>query len=236
MKKVWLYFMIIGLIGLAACSSGKEAAEGSSLAKAFLASGAECSEIRLVAWEKISDHPYILADLQEEAEATARAISLDNWDITTAASAGWRQVAIDGTKENADYQIYVQAPDDGTYLIVKTTAQSGIRDFDVLKQKLLSVLGNNCEYNGLIVGCLPGRRSEKELEALFRSVLVASNGRLVNTAAEANYYSINAYLDGLDQEILVGGKEVNLQMAADYLEKENKTYLYFGLPLVYSDY
>ena len=203
---------------------------------AFQESGANCMEVRLVAWKKIEEISLDTTQLEEKVNQMAEVLLLEDIILNSNVAAGWSQVIADGNKDNIAYQVLVQSPDDATYMIIRAIAKDNVNYFTELSSELLDVLGEGSEYNALITGQIDGKLSQAELKNLFSKILLACGGKLVNVAYEDNYYSVGAFINQLDNKILVDNKTVNLQLAANYQEKDDKTYLYFGLPLVFSDY
>ena len=203
---------------------------------AFQESGANCMEVRLVAWRKIEETSLDTTQLGEKVNQMAEVLLLENIILNSNVAAGWSQVIADGNKDNIAYQVLVQSPDDATYMIIRAIAKDNVNYFTELSSELLDVLGEGSEYNALITGQIDGKLSQAELKNLFSKILLVCGGKLVNVAYEDNYYSVGAFINQLDNKIVVDNKAVNLQLAANYQEKDDKTYLYFGLPLVFSDY
>ena len=232
---IFTAIILICVLVLAMSTGGIEDREN-PLISAFQESGAKCMEVRLVAWKKIDDNSLSASQLEKKVTQTAKDLMLNQTILNSKVTSGWSQVIIDGNKENVEYQILGQAPDDATYMIIRAIANGDVNCFIEIKEELLNILGDGSEYNALITGQIDGNLEQPDLEKLFSKIVVASGGKLVNVAYEENYYSAGVYLDQLDNKIVFDDKTVSLQIAANYQEKEDKTYLYFGLPLVFSDY
>ncbi|MCL2817604.1 MAG: YwmB family TATA-box binding protein, partial [Clostridiales bacterium] len=123
-------------------------------------------------------------------------------------------------------------------LLVSVAAKNDIEEFPALCRTLLSAAKGQkeAELKCLIVGSFPGRLERGDLEGRISSAFAAAGARFVEQAQGGNYISRTGYVPSSPHHLLSGQKKVNLQMAGDYSESEQKTYIYLGSPLIFDDY
>ncbi|MCH5265741.1 MAG: YwmB family TATA-box binding protein [Lachnospiraceae bacterium] len=94
--------------------------------------------------------------------------------------------------------------------------------------------GNTC-IEGQILGKMSRDEMVKLSEELFRTM---GGGSVLESSAasDGNYYVAYGYTVGIPQVKQVNGKNINLNVAISYDEKNNRTNVIMGTPLINSDF
>ncbi|MCL2678107.1 MAG: YwmB family TATA-box binding protein [Clostridiales bacterium] len=209
-----------------------------AFAAAFLATGAQLEEMRLIAWSLKEARFMTAAELKSEAERIAASLGLQDLNEKKEDESGWRSYSLQGVNGRGNFQVLLQALPGETYIMVSVAAKSGIEDFSNLCRELLEAAGGKkaAELRFLLVGSFPGKLSRDDLAGRFSAAFAAAGAQTVEQAQGSNYFSVTGHLPGVTRHLLSGQKKVNLQMAGDFSETEQKTFIYLGSPLIFDDY
>ncbi len=94
--------------------------------------------------------------------------------------------------------------------------------------------GNTC-IEGQVVGKMNRDEMAALAENLFRSM---GGGKVLESSAssDGDYYVAYGYTVGISDAKRVNGKNINLNVAVSYDEKNNRTNVIMGTPLINSDF
>ena len=219
--------------GAAQMATGEDA-----FAAAFRATGAQMEEMRLIAWSVKASRFMTVEEMKAEAKLVAGSLGLQGLKEKTEDEDGWRSYSLQGGNDLGTFNVLLQSLPDETYLLVSVAVKSDIEEFPALCRTLLAAAKGKKEADlkCLIVGSFPGKLGRGDLEERISCAFAAAGARSVEQAQGGNYFSRTGYVPSLPRHLLAGQNKVNLQMAGDYSENEQKTYLYLGSPLIFDDY
>ncbi|MGI5891261.1 MAG: YwmB family TATA-box binding protein [Bacillota bacterium] len=234
----WLLILIIvfSVFSLTSCSKAVEKGQKEPLLEAFEPLEAHEESLRLMGWILEENSFLPMSDLQSRAETIANQLQLTIKDQLTDESKNWHQVRLVAEKDHNSYEITYQSLPQKTYLIVDIQAQGEIAAFESLRYEMDQALGQEGDRIYLIMASLPGYHSAKDLGRLFDKALVACDAKKIASNQEGNYICYSGYIKGILPETTYQDKKVNIQLAGDYNKKQDTTYIYLGMPLVFSDY
>lgn len=228
-----LLFLALLLGGCNRSAAAPQAAE--PLAAAFLATEAVGEEIRLVAWKELSPLPLDEKELTSQVAAAAASLA-PNLEKTSLTHLGhWQEVVYSGHWDDCHYRIIGQAAPTGSHLFAAIQAEGAGLALPELRRQALAALGGEGEINVLLIGTLYEELNQKELEKRFAQALEAAGAEKKQEAREENYYSLSAFVPGLEPQIEADGMGINLQLAAG-LGRRGEIKIYAGSPLIFIDY
>lgn len=213
---------------------------------AFQSSKAIFVETKLQGWAKINDLFSTGEELLSYGSQIEHILGLEDAVIREEASdQGFNSLKITGQiSEKLTVEIIFQSltdtkSKDETYLIVNMVDFRGPGFLNLAKGKMRSafqVFQQEPEINQLMIGFQEGKLSKKSYSNTINGIFSSVGGRISGEVEEENYFSITGYVPNIEEKLKVGQRDVNIQVAMAYDELENKTYIYIGSPLVYSDY
>ncbi|HHT63322.1 MAG: YwmB family TATA-box binding protein [Bacillota bacterium] len=213
---------------------------------AFQSSKAIFVESKLQGWAKINDHFSSREELLGYGSQVEKAMGLQKNSIREEASdEGFNSLKIKGEiTDKITVEIILQSlldkkSQDETYLIINMVDYRGPEFLDLSKEQMraaFEIFEQEPEINQLIIGYQKGKLEKKSYQNTISGIFASVGGRISGEIDEENYFSKTGYVPNIEEKLLVGRDEVNIQVAMAYDELENKTYIYIGSPLVYSDY
>lgn len=93
-----------------------------------------------------------------------------------------------------------------------------------------------CQEGGWIMGKLPGRLSTEEKQRLAQSLFGYEGGGSIMEQETKGYYVAYGYTNGINMVRRVNGKMINMNVAITYDENEDKSVVYFGVPILNQDF
>ena len=217
-----------------------EAVRRDTVSAVFLATGAEFSEMRLVGWSLYAERFMKKEEMQLAAAAIAAQLKLTDISETGEEEEHWRSYTVRGKNGSREYQILLQTLPNEAYLLISCYAVDSPEAFAALNESLRLLVSQaesaEGEVNSLLIGSIKGRLSDSETEKRAAAAFAAAGVRLVEKANENNYFSATGYTASLSDFVVSGSNRVNIQIAFDYNERSDKTYVYLGHPLVFDDF
>lgn len=126
-----------------------------------------------------------------------------------------------------------------TYLVIQTTGLAAAPGTAPVRQAMetaFSQLGAEGRTSAGVVCWQEGKMEDSEMRRCIYQMLERAGAREVERLDQEGLISITAYtpeiIDGFD----LGGKTVNLQVAARYHALDDRTYFHLGMPLIMTDY
>jgi hypothetical protein len=89
---------------------------------------------------------------------------------------------------------------------------------------------------GWMMGKMAGKLSEEEKEKLADTLFAYEGGKSLFQNENGQYYVAYGYTNGIDILKKVNGKTINMNLAITYDEQEDKTMVYFGVPVLDVDF
>lgn len=93
-----------------------------------------------------------------------------------------------------------------------------------------------CRKGGWIVGKIPGKLSDGEKERMAKSLFGCEGGSSLLEHEAGDFYVAYGYTNGIDFLKKVNGKTINMNVAITYDEQEDKSIVYFGVPILNMDF
>jgi hypothetical protein len=213
---------------------------------AFQSSQAIFVENKLQGWAKINDCFSSREELLDYAAKVCEILGMENAVSREEASdEGFNSLKIKGgISEKVTAEIIFQSlmdkkTQDETYLIINMVDFRGPEFLDIAKEKMKSafqVFEQDPEINQLMIGFRKGRLEKASYQSVINGIFSSVGGKINGEVEEENYFSTTGYISSIHEKLKVGRDDVNIQVAMSFDELENKTYIYIGSPLVYSDY
>ncbi|MEL7568297.1 MAG: YwmB family TATA-box binding protein [Dehalobacterium sp.] len=255
MKRKNIYFLVfLGCLIAAGCyihyyfNNIKPAVKTVSqpMQVAFQSSNAVFVETKLQGWAKINDRFSNKEELLSYGSQIEEILGLEDGVTKEEASdQGFNSLKIIGRiSEKLSAEIIFQSladtnGNDETYLIVNMVDYRGPGFLNLSKEKMVLVFQlfqQEPEINQLMIGFQDGKLSKKSYSDTINGIFSSVGGKISGEVEEENYFSSTGYVPNIEEKLQVGKKDINIQVAMSYDELENKTYIYIGSPLVYSDY
>lgn len=213
---------------------------------AFQHSKAVFSETKIQGWTKINDQFSSRQELLGYGEEVKRVLGLaDSVTREEASDQGFNSLKLTGQiSEKLSVEIIFQSlldkkKENETYLIINMVDYRGPEFLSLTKeemQKAFQVFHQKPRINQLMIGFREGKLTKNSYRETINGIFSAIGGRINGEVEEENYFSKTGYVPNMEEKLKIGRKDVNIQVAMAYDELENKTYIYIGSPLVYSDY
>lgn len=93
-----------------------------------------------------------------------------------------------------------------------------------------------CRKGGWIMGKIPGRLSTEERRKIADNIFGYEGGTRLSEYSERGYYVAYGFTSGIQLIKKVNGKTINMNVAVTYDENEDKTIVYFGVPIYNGDF
>lgn len=127
--------------------------------------------------------------------------------------------------------------------IVITKAYVGHNDMtQAFARNQLAIAGQSgelsdiCRGGGWIMGKIPGKLSEEEKERMAKSLFGYEGGTCLFQHEDGDFFVAYGYTNGIDQIKRINGKTINMNVAITYNEQEDKSLVYFGVPILNMDF
>ncbi len=236
MACILLSAILIIFFMLPACSKTVEKDQKEPLLAAFEALQMDEGALHLTGWLLEENSFLPMTDLKARAQVIVKQLGLSVKSESEDDDISWRQFQILGQKENANYLITYQSLPQNTYLIIDIESQGQVASFEGLRYDLDRALGQNGDRIYLIMSTWPGRHTEKEIGNLFDKALTTCGAQKIDAMHDDYYICYTGYIEGVLPESEREGEKVNIQLVADYNKEQDLTYVYLGMPVVFSDY
>ena len=92
------------------------------------------------------------------------------------------------------------------------------------------------EITSSIIGYIDGNACNDEIEKKAIRALRRLKGNTVETFKDVNLLSYTAYTPRIVENISIGEKKINLNLAIRYNDYEDKTFIWIGTPIITSGY
>ncbi len=93
-----------------------------------------------------------------------------------------------------------------------------------------------CREGGWIVGKVPGKLSDAQKERMAKSLFGYEGGSSLLEHETGDFYVAYGYTNGIDFLKRVNGKTINMNVAITYDEQQDKSIVYFGVPILNMDF
>jgi len=213
---------------------------------AFQAAKAQFCELKIQGWAKLNNKFCTLTELNQYADEVEKFFAPDApLKRETGSDAGFQSLTLSGPiKSGISAKVIFQSLSDGeneneTYLILNFLDSRGAEMLALDRQKMTGVFRifkSEPEINQLLVGHMEGKLVSSQQNGIIEDIFQAAGGKVYGGVVEEYYISKTGFVPNLIDQVQVGTDRINMQAAMSYNEIDNKTYLYIGSPLVFSDY
>lgn len=232
MKKVLIPVLLLCLL-LSACA---EEMTKSKVESVFSAFEAECSEMRLVAWSCIADKPMSRDEQEALLKQTSERLGLAPAKTLLDEAEDYLCSTMLLEQESRLYSVIVQSVPQESWLLLSATSREGLSAYTPLCHKLKEAVGEQGELNALLIGRREGLTEMGQLEQELKQAFADNGVEYVEGASESNFVSLSGCCAELKDSLSIGGRDINIQIAACNNEQEARTYFYLGYPLLYNEY
>lgn len=223
------------------------ASQKEPLFRAMSAAQAQVEEVSINGWSQLESENFDEKNAQQLVEQAMYelGISKTEFKLTTAKDKYHYMVRADSIKDYCHIVaicqvLYINQQTDmkEVYMVinVETAKNFSNNDFD----KRIALFFKNIKSTPRITTCLVGGFDGKlnddeklaKLDAAFSSIGAAVNDKNINS----QFASFTGYTNQLKENIAVGDKVLNVQMAIRYSRHDNRTYLIIGSPVITREY
>jgi len=147
----------------------------------------------------------------------------------------------DGNEITFILSSYINSEDhDGeTYLYINHLKRDNSNDkndiIDIVKN-IFARYDEKAEITTCLIGTLDGKLSEKDIEEKVTKILKKLDGNIVDEYKDDYLVSYTAYTDTIEDSILVGNENINLNIALRYNDFKDMTLIWIGTPIISSGY
>lgn len=89
---------------------------------------------------------------------------------------------------------------------------------------------------GWIMGTVAGRLSQEEKRKMAESIFNYEGGGGLDEHSEDGFYVAYGFSSGIDVTREINGRRINMNVAITYDETEDKTIVYFGVPILFDNF
>ena len=220
--------------------------DNSILQNAFLSSGAKFVNSEIYVWSDMEDQDQSKEDLLNLADQLAMDLSVvekDTFSKQTADTylmdkteikgvcADGKSVSITTGKSKDNVQKTNISINVNNTMTSKDIADTVNVIKDKFKKFRLKPKVNTC-----IIGCFDGKLDYEEMHSISKNILKYAKAKKIDSISDNNLISISAYSPYIDNNIEVGGKRINMNLALRYNAYENKTYIWLATPVITIEY
>jgi len=214
------------------------------LERIFKESGAELQEIKLKHWGQISNKSQTLPELETKYLVLVKRLGLDPEQRTIQIDRDGL-ISISQLEAAAGQTIqiflqYVPQPNNtglshwGIAIQVDNLERAD-RYYHLMKTALRE-LGSLAEPRLELWGIIPCSMSAEPREVFMQHLTELARAQFVEGAVDGHLTSRSFYTQEANGAIVVGGRQINLNLALREIPSLNQTNLYIGMPLLFSDY
>ncbi len=200
-------------------------------------------------WAKLEEDYRSVSDLELIAERASKFFGIgDDRDHISSEGGGIIQVNIRGVNEkNQVVSIICHSVETSegknkrweSYIVIDVVDRIYKADKSDAKKQMeafFNILEADADIRTTLVGSFKGRLSHKAMEDVCDELLNRIHANRVEGIKDEEYISISGYSPLLDENIISGGKPVNVQVAMRYNSYKDKTYLWIGVPVISIEY
>lgn len=103
-------------------------------------------------------------------------------------------------------------------------------------EKSSTEIDNICKDGGWLLGKVPGKLTREEKQKITDSIFGYMGGANINEHDGSDYYVAYGYSNGINIVKKVNGRTINMNVAITYDEINDKSYVYFGVPIMNLDF
>lgn len=121
------------------------------------------------------------------------------------------------------------------YVAGNDVTQAFARNQLVIEESSRAV-GDVCKEGGWIMGKVPGKLSSEQKERIANTFFGYEGGGCLFDQETGGYYVAYGFTNGIPVVKKVNGKTINMNIAITYDEEEDKSLVYFGVPVINADF
>ena len=93
-----------------------------------------------------------------------------------------------------------------------------------------------CQEGGWVMGKFPGQLNTEQRRRIADNIFGYEGGTRLFEYTEGGYYVAYGFTSGIEKIKKVNGKTINMNIAITYDETEDKSLVYFGIPIFNRDF
>ncbi len=93
-----------------------------------------------------------------------------------------------------------------------------------------------CQKGGLLKGSISGKLTQEQKQRIVKSMFGQEGGTCLYEKETDGYYVAYGFTGGIPLRKQVGGMNINMNIAITYDENEDKSIVYFGVPVIRGDF
>lgn len=121
------------------------------------------------------------------------------------------------------------------YVQKQDVTQAFARNQLVVEQSSTSIR-NVCRSGGTVKGTIPGQLTRAEKQEIVENMYGYEGGTCLYEKESEGYYVSYGFTNGIPLTKKVSGLNINMNIAITYDENEDKSIVYFGVPIIQGDY
>lgn len=216
-----------------------------ALTAAFEASGAAFSSYYLNGWTPIDRKLYDLNQLESIARRAAASLQLDpgRLEVNHFGDQRFRQVILNHWDGSVSRTIIAQSFRAGAgeeaYLVVEASGGRSVDGMRAGREELERVLletGSPPEITACVIGILNGKLDVEQRKTLVQRVFSRVQALEVEGIEGGDLSSFSAYTPLATDEIQVGGRRINLNVALRAVPRSGRTIITIGSPVIPIEY
>jgi len=254
-----LVFMVLCVFILWASAAGRNrevssgtfvvpAQESTVLEKAFYATGANLQEVSVNGWAKLAQGELTAAELRRVVEDSARAMGSPATELEYKTYTGVSHTTVQAFSKSDHQNMIITAqvlkPAGGrstaeAYLSLNVEKNDTGTDVGALEKKLLRVVkekGSSYTITTCLSGWVSGKLEEEKMRRLIRQGFQQVEARVEDGITSPHLVSYAGATDAIDRSVLVGKKNINLNIAMRHHSTEDRTYVTAASPIITCEY
>lgn len=224
------------------------AKEATVLEKAFYATGATLQDVSVNGWVQLPQGELTAAELGKVVEDAARALGFPARDLAYKTYRGDSHITIQACRKSAQQNLVITAqvlkPAGGSsaaeaYLSINVEENDMGTDIGALEQTLLRALkenGSSYTITTCLSGWVSGKLEEEKMRRLIRQGFQQAEARVEDGITSPHFISYAGATEAIDRSVLIGKKNINLNIAMRHHSTEERTYVTAASPIITCEY
>lgn len=245
-KSLFLSFIIV--ICLSILCGSNFINKSYDIEKVFSEYDIEFDSSNLNAWAKIGNNYIDIEGLEKEVLGILNIVESDTGldfntkDLYSNEHCDVRQVIYRGDDKEGNYYTIImdnQEEKQGymTYMVINIqSVRIKTQKFDSMIKRCFKRYSKSPNIFHTYCGYIDGEVSSSKQNAVVEGILYENKARKINKTSDGQYISLTGYSKSLDDYIETPNGRVNINVASRYSRYHNKTFFWFGTPLINLEY
>ncbi len=222
--------------------------ESTVLEKAFYATGANLETVSVNGWVQLSRGELSAEELKRVVEDAARAMGSPATEPAYKTYTGPSHTTVQAASKSAHQNMVITAqvlrPTGGrssaeSYLSINIEENDPDMDIGALEEKLGRVVkekGNSYTITTCLSGWVSGKLEEEKMRRLIRQGFQQVEAHVEDGITSPHFVSYAGATDNIDRSVLIGKKNINLNIAMRHHSTEDRTYVTAASPIITCEY